>query len=238
MPAIESSAQSPQIIAIDGPAASGKSTVGAELANRLGYLCLDTGIMYRAVTWQALTEGLDPEDETAITRLAETIEIDVQPGSVSDGRAFDVLINHQDHTWDIRSPEVNQQVSLVSSYPGVRHAMTIQQRKIAGRGRIVMLGRDIGTVVLPDADLKIYLDASLKVRAKRRFEEEKARGSCVTYQEVVSSLKRRDKIDSSRKFAPLKIAADAVVINTNNMSAAQVVEYIKALCSRSASANP
>lgn len=238
MPAIESSAQSPQIIAIDGPAASGKSTVGAELANRLGYLCLDTGIMYRAVTWQALTEGLDPEDETAITRLAETIEIDVQPGSVSDGRAFDVLINHQDHTWDIRSPEVNQQVSLVSSYPGVRHAMTIQQRKIAGRGRIVMLGRDIGTVVLPDADLKIYLDASLKVRAKRRFEEEKARGSCVTYQEVVSSLKRRDKIDSSRKFAPLKIAADAVVINTDNMSAAQVVEYIKALCSRSASANP
>lgn len=238
MPAIESSAQSPKIIAIDGPAASGKSTVGAELANRLGYLCLDTGIMYRAVTWQALAEGLDPEDETAITRLAETIEIDVQPGSVSDGRAFDVLINHQDHTWDIRSPEVNQQVSLVSSYPGVRHAMTIQQRKIAGRGRIVMLGRDIGTVVLPDADLKIYLDASLKVRAKRRFEEEKARGSCVTYQEVVSSLKRRDKIDSSRKFAPLKIAADAVVINTNNMSAAQVVEYIKALCSRSASANP
>jgi cytidylate kinase len=238
MPAIESSAQSPQIIAIDGPAASGKSTVGAELANRLGYLCLDTGIMYRAVTWQALAEGLDPEDETAITRLAETIEIDVQPGSVSDGRAFDVLINHQDHTWDIRSPEVNQQVSLVSSYPGVRHAMTIQQRKIAGRGRIVMLGRDIGTVVLPDADLKIYLDASLKVRAKRRFEEEKARGSCVTYQEVVSSLKRRDKIDSSRKFAPLKIAADAVVINTDNMSAAQVVEYIKALCSRSASANP
>ncbi len=162
----------------------------------------------------------------------------MQPGSVSDGRAFDVLINHQDHTWDIRSPEVNQQVSLVSSYPGVRHAMTIQQRKIAGRGRIVMLGRDIGTVVLPDADLKIYLDASLKVRAKRRFEEEKARGSCVTYQEVVSSLKRRDKIDSSRKFAPLKIAADAVVINTDNMSAAQVVEYIKALCSRSASANP
>ncbi|MGV7975761.1 MAG: (d)CMP kinase [Anaerolineaceae bacterium] len=238
MPAIESSAQSPQIIAIDGPAASGKSTVGAELANRLGYLCLDTGIMYRAVTWQALAEGLDPEDETAITRLAETIEIDVQPGSVSDGRAFDVLINHQDHTWDIRSPEVNQQVSLVSSYPGVRHAMTIQQRKIAGRGRIVMLGRDIGTVVLPDADLKIYLDASLKVRAKRRFEEEKARGSCVTYQEVVSSLKRRDKIDSSRKFAPLKIAADAVVINTDNMSAAQVVEYIRALCSRSASANP
>ena len=238
MPAIESSAQSPQIIAIDGPAASGKSTVGAELANRLGYLCLDTGIMYRAVTWQALAEGLDPEDETAITRLAETIEIDVQPGSVSDGRAFDVLINHQDHTWDIRSPEVNQQVSLVSSYPGVRHAMTIQQRKIASRGRIVMLGRDIGTVVLPDADLKIYLDASLKVRAKRRFEEEKARGSCVTYQEVVSSLKRRDKIDSSRKFAPLKIAADAVVINTDNMSAAQVVEYIKALCSRSASANP
>jgi cytidylate kinase len=225
----ESSAQYPQIIAIDGPAASGKSTVGAELATHLGYLCLDTGIMYRAITWQALAEGLVPEDESAVTQLAETIEIDVQPGSVSDGRAFDVLINHQDHTWDIRLPEVNQHVSLISSYPGVRAAMTLQQRKIASRGRIVMLGRDIGTVVLPDAGLKIYLDASLKVRAKRRFKEEKARGSTITFQQVVASLRRRDKIDSSRKYAPLKIADDAVVINTDALSAAQVVERILAM---------
>ena len=225
----QSSTQAPQIIAIDGPAASGKSTVGAELADQLGYLCLDTGIMYRAITWLALTEGINPEDEASVTRLAQTIEIDVQPGSVADGRAFDVLINHQDHTWDIRLPEVNQHVSLISSYAGVRAAMTLQQRKIASRGRIVMLGRDIGTVVLPDAGLKIYLDASLKVRAKRRYEEEKARGSSVTYQQVVASLRRRDKIDSSRKYAPLKIADDAVVIDTEALSVAQVVEQINAL---------
>ncbi|NMD26570.1 MAG: (d)CMP kinase [Chloroflexi bacterium] len=222
-------ARPPQIIAIDGPAASGKTTVGVELAKELGFLCLDTGIMYRATTWQALTDGLDPEDEAAITRLAESIEIDVLPGSVDDGRAFDVLINHQDHTWDIRKPDVNQHVSLISSYPGVRNAMTLQQRKIAARGKIVMLGRDIGTVVLPDADLKIYLDASLRVRAKRRYEEEKARGNAITYQSVVASLKRRDKIDSSRKFAPLKIADDALVINTDALSVVQVVEKIKAL---------
>lgn len=229
MPGKEMATEAPQIIAIDGPAASGKSTVGAALAEKLGYLCLDTGIMYRAVTWLALAKGLDPQDETAITRLAETIEIDVQPGSVSDGRGFDVLINHEDHTWDIRLSEVNQHVSLISSYPGVRAAMTLQQRKIASRGKIVMLGRDIGTVVLPDAGLKIYLDASLKVRARRRYEEEKARGSSITYQQVVASLRRRDKIDSSRKYAPLKIADDSVVINTEALSAAQVVERILAL---------
>ncbi|HOE34624.1 MAG: (d)CMP kinase [Chloroflexi bacterium] len=231
MQTTEFSTRVPQTIAIDGPAASGKTTVGAELANRLGYLCLDTGIMYRAITWQALSEGLNPEDEAAISRLAESIEIDVRPKSAEDGRAFDVLINHQDHTWDIRKPEVNQHVSLISSYPGVRSAMTLQQRKIAARGKIVMLGRDIGSVVLPDADLKIYLDASLKVRARRRYEEEKARGNVVTYQSVVASLRRRDKIDSSRKFAPLKIADDAVVINTDALSAEQVVEKILALIS-------
>lgn len=231
MQTTEFSTRVPQTIAIDGPAASGKTTVGAELANRLGYLCLDTGIMYRAITWQALSEGLNPEDEAAISRLAESIEIDVWPKSAEDGRAFDVLINHQDHTWDIRKPEVNQHVSLISSYPGVRSAMTLQQRKIAARGKIVMLGRDIGSVVLPDADLKIYLDASLKVRARRRYEEEKARGNVVTYQSVVASLRRRDKIDSSRKFAPLKIADDAVVINTDALSAEQVVEKILALIS-------
>lgn len=238
MPATAPFLEYPQIIAIDGPAASGKSTVGTALAQELGFLCLDTGIMYRAVTWQALAEGLDPEDEPAITRLAQAIEIDVRPGTVPDGRAFDVLINHQDHSWDIRSPEVNQSVSLISAYPGVRDAMTLQQRKIAGRGKIVMLGRDIGTVVLPDADLKIYLDASLKVRAKRRFEEEKARGSAVSYQQVLASVRRRDKIDSSRKYAPLKIADDAVVISTDAMNSTQVVDHIKSLFAHLSDMNP
>jgi len=217
----------PRVIAIDGPAASGKTTVGRLLAEELGYLCLDTGIMYRAVTWQALAEGIAPEDEGGITKLAEQIDIDVLPKSVEDGRSFDVLINGQDRTWEIRLPEVNQNVSLVSSYPGVRDAMTRQQRKIAERGRIVMLGRDIGTVVLPDADLKIYLDASLEVRAQRRYAEETMRGNLVSLEEVIASLKRRDEIDSTREVAPLKAASDAIVINTDEMTVPEVVAKIK-----------
>jgi len=217
----------PRVIAIDGPAASGKTTVGRLLAEELGYLCLDTGIMYRAVTWQALAEGIAPEDEAGITKLAEQIDIDVLPKSVEDGRSFDVLINEQDRTWEIRLPEVNQNVSLVSSYPGVRDAMTRQQRKIAERGRIVMLGRDIGTVVLPDADLKIYLDASLEVRAQRRYAEETMRGNLVSLEEVIASLKRRDRIDSTREVAPLKAASDAIVINTDEMTVPEVVAKIK-----------
>jgi len=219
----------PRTIAIDGPAASGKTTIGTLLAEELGYLCLDTGIMYRAVTWQALAEGIDPEDEESVTKLAEQIEIDVLPKSVEDGRPFDVLINGLDRTWEIRSPEVNQNVSLISSYPGVREAMTRQQRKIAERGKVVMLGRDIGTVVLPDADLKVYLDASLKVRAQRRYAEEIAHGNCVHLDEVIASLKHRDAIDSTRKVAPLKVAPDAVVINTDNLTIAQVIDKIKTI---------
>jgi len=217
----------PRTIAIDGPAASGKTTVGSLLAEELGYLCLDTGIMYRAVTWQALAEGIDLQDEDAVTKLAEQIEIDVLPRSVEDGRPFDVLINGLDRTWEIRSPEVNQNVSLVSSYPGVREAMTRQQRRIAERGRIVMLGRDIGTVVLPEADLKIYLDASVEVRAKRRYAEEIARGNCVCLNDVIESLKRRDAYDSTRKVAPLKVAPDAVVINTDALTVPEVITKIK-----------
>lgn len=221
--------QIPQVIAIDGPAASGKTTVGSLLADELGYMCLDTGIMYRAITWKALSQSIDPNDEAEIAKLAWTIDIDVRPATVKDGRQYDVLINNYDHTWDIRLPEVNQNVSVVSAYPEVRQAMTLQQRKISERGRIVMLGRDIGSVVLPDADLKIYLDASVGVRAQRRFAEEKARGNPITLEEVVASLERRDKIDSTRDVAPLKVAKGATVINTDNLTIAEVVKAIKNL---------
>ena len=217
----------PRTIAIDGPAASGKTTVGSLLAEELGYLCVDTGIMYRAVTWQALAEGINLKDEESVTKLAEQIDIDILPRSVEDGRPFDVLINGLDRTWEIRSPEVNQNVSLVSSYPGVREAMTRQQRKIAERGKIVMLGRDIGTVVLPEADLKIYLDASVEVRAKRRYAEEIARGNNVCLNNVIESLKRRDAYDSTRKVAPLRAAPDAIVINTDTLTVPEVIAKIK-----------
>ena len=129
----------PRNIAIDGPAASGKSTIGTLVANKIGYMCLDTGIMYRAVAFQALKEGLNISDEAQISSLAERIEIDILPASSQDGRQFDVMINGEDHTWDIRSTKVNAVVSEVSVYSGVRQAMTLQQRKIAEKGKIVMI---------------------------------------------------------------------------------------------------
>ena len=217
----------PKVIAIDGPAASGKTTVGTRLASELGYLCLDTGVMYRAVTLAALQAGIRICDEVNITNLAEHIQIDVKPASIEDGRAFDVLVDGKDVTWDIRLPEVNQYVSPVSAYAGVRAAMTLQQRRIGEQGNIVMLGRDIGTVVLPDADMKIYLDASVEERARRRYLEEINRGNQVTFEDILESLKRRDQIDSTRDIAPLKVADDAVVIDTENLCIEEVVHKIK-----------
>ena len=156
----------PTIIAIDGPAASGKSTIAAALAHKLSYLYFDTGVMYRTATWAALDRGLAISDEAAVTKLTESLQIDVKPPSVNDGRQYDVLCDGVDVTWAIRSPEVDAHVSPVSAYPGVRSALTAQQRRIGLRGNVVMVGRDIGTVVLPEAPLKIYLDASAEERAR------------------------------------------------------------------------
>ena len=216
----------PSIIAIDGPAASGKSTIGAIVADRLDYVWLDTGIMYRAVACESLETGVAIEDETAVTALAEKLDVDVVPATVDDGRQFDVLINGKDRTWQIRSNEVNGCVSEVSVYPGVRVAMTDLQRKIAQKGRIVVLGRDIGTVVLPNADLKIYLDASIEVRAQRRLLEERARGNVLDLEKTIEMLRHRDVIDSSREHAPLKAADDAILVNTDQLTIEGVVEKI------------
>ena len=217
----------PGVIAIDGPAASGKSTVGIILARDLGYICLDTGIMYRAVTLAALDRGISIDDEEAITSLSEMIRIDVFPPSIDDSRPFDVSVDGKDVTWEIRAPRVNANVSAVSAYRGVRTAMTIQQRRIGEAGKIVMLGRDIGTIVLPFADLKIYLDASVEERARRRYEEYKLMGMSVNYEEILESLKLRDQIDSTRAVAPLTIPEDAFVIDTDNMTIDEVVSKIK-----------
>ena len=150
----------PTIIALDGPAASGKSTLGNKLANSLGYLFFDTGIMYRAITWIALQHDMNLKDEAAITKLAENAHIDIRPPSIDDGRPCDVVIDDKDVTWDMRGSEVDANVSVISAYAGVRKALSEQQRRIGMRGKVVMVGRDIGTVVLPEADLKVYLDAS------------------------------------------------------------------------------
>jgi cytidylate kinase len=219
----------PRMIAIDGPAASGKSTVAEILANELNYTFFDTGVMYRAVTLAALQRINDLDNESDVVKLAETIEIDVRKPSREDGRKYDVWVDGQDVTWEIRQPEVEANVSKVSAYPGVRNAMTAQQRRIGQKGMMVMVGRDIGTVVLPDADLKIYLDASAEERAKRRCEELKARGDAADYDEILKAMIKRDQIDSTRAVAPLKPAKDAIMIKSDHMSIEEVVRAIKKL---------
>jgi len=218
------------VIAIDGPAASGKSTLGLRLANALGYLFFDTGVMYRAVTWLALQRGIDVRDEAALTALAEKTQIDVAPASKSDGRTCDVLVDGQDITWEIRRRKVESNVSGVSAYRGVRSALSQQQRRIGQRGRIVMVGRDIGTVVLPEADLKIYLDATAEQRARRRFDEIIARGAQADYNEILAKVIERDRIDSTRDVAPLKAAEDAIVLDSDKLTADEVLEQVLALC--------
>lgn len=211
------------VITIDGPAASGKSTLGKKLAESLGYLYFDTGVMYRAVTWIALQQGISIGDEAAVTTLAETLHIDVRSPSVSDGRAYDVWVDQDDVTWQIRRPEVEADVSEVSAYPGVRRALTAQQRRIALRGRVVMVGRDIGTVVVPEAALKIYLDASADERARRRYEELKARGEEANLRTILQAMQARDHIDSTRDLAPLRPAEDAVILSSDDQDADQVL---------------
>jgi len=172
----------PSIIAIDGPAASGKSTLGYLLARRLGYVFFDTGVMYRAVSLAALEHGVSIDDPVSLTELAERVTIDVTEPTMDDGRFNTVLLDGRDATWDIRTPAVEAIVSPVSAVPGVRRALIEQQRRIGRRGRVIMIGRDIGTVVLPGADLKLFIDASLEVRARRRHAELLERGEHVTFE--------------------------------------------------------
>jgi CMP/dCMP kinase len=219
----------PSIIAIDGPAASGKSTIGKKLADELGYLFFDTGVMYRAVTWIALQRGVSIPDEAAVTALAEATEIDIRPPSREDGRNCDILAEGQDITWEIRQPEVEAHVSQVSAYSGVRKALSAQQRRIGSRGQVVMVGRDIGTVVLPEADIKIYLDASAEERARRRYQEIIDRGEQANYNEILSAMRRRDQIDSTRAVAPLRPAKDAIILDSDGLSADQVLNVIQDL---------
>jgi len=216
----------PSTIAIDGPTASGKSTIGCLLAESMGYIYFDTGVMYRAITWVALSRGLDARDEAAICQLAEWVVIDVMLPTLPDGRQYTVLADGADITWDIRRPEVEAGVSQVSAYRGVRQALTAQQRRIGSAGNIVMVGRDIGTVVLPDADAKFYLDASLEERAGRRWREKLQRGECVTIDEVRVAVRRRDEFDSSRTIAPLQPADDAILIDTEGLGVEQVLERV------------
>lgn len=219
----------PAVITIDGPAGSGKSTVGAGIAKRLGYFFFDSGVLYRALTWLALRAAIDISEASALVALVEQVPIEVYPPTRNDGRPYTVIAQGEDITWDLRRLEVDLNVSEVSQHAAVRAALISHQRRIAEKGRVVMVGRDMGTVVMPDAPLKIYLDAQLEVRARRRLSELQARGKSADYQSILDDMRRRDRLDSSRSVAPLKPAADAIIIDTTTLSIDEVIERVLAL---------
>ncbi len=212
----------PHTIAIDGPAASGKSVLAEKLADALGYFYLDTGLMYRAVTNEALTRGIPISAQDAVTQLAETIEINVAPVNHHSV----VTVNGRDVSNQLHRPEVDRNVSAVSAYAGVRKAMTQQQRRIAARGDVILAGRDIGTVVLPNADCKIFLTASVDARARRRMQDRLARGQKVTLEEMRQEILKRDELDSSRTVAPLRAADDAIVLDNSDLTIDETVARV------------
>jgi len=213
-------------IAIDGPAASGKTTAGSLLAKRLGVNFLDTGIMYRVVTWVALDRGIDVFDEGAISNLAAELGIEIKTPSKDDGRINDIIVDGRDITLEIRSEAVNKNVSQVSTYSSVRESLTRKQRLIAETESIVMTGRDIGTVVLPHADYKFFLDASLEERARRRQKEMCEK---IALDEIMRGLLLRDNIDSNREIAPLRPAEDAIIIDTEDKTLGEVVDKMASI---------
>jgi cytidylate kinase len=221
----------PQTIAIDGPAGAGKSTIGRLLAESLGYLFLDTGAMYRAVALAALRRGIATTSEKLLTDLAEHLPIVIERPNprIKDGRAYTVKIGDEDVTWEIRKPEVEAVVSGVASWPGVRSAQVAQQRRIARLGPVVMVGRDITTEVLPDADLKIYLDASLQERARRRYKELKERGRDVTFEQVEGEIAHRDDMDMHRAAGALRQAEDAIPVNTDGLSIEEALAEVEGI---------
>jgi len=212
------------VIAIDGPVGAGKSTVARAVAQRLGYRYVDTGAMYRAVAWKARAEGVEVTDRAAVAAIARALVVEFVPGR----RGQRILADGTDVTGAIRSPQISEGASIVSAYPEVRQAMVEMQRRMGQGGGVVMEGRDIGTVVFPDAEVKIYLDASLEARTRRRYEEFRRQGARVTLAGVRQALQRRDRRDTTRAHSPLRPARDAVVIDSTAMSVRQVVDAILA----------
>ncbi len=210
-------------VAIDGPASAGKSTVAKLVAKRFGYIYCDTGAMYRSVTWAALAKNITLDNVTAIIKLAQKITISFEPGA-DEQRVF---VDGHEVTKAIRSNEVAENVSAVAAIPEVRSEMVKEQRKIATQGGIVMDGRDIGTTVLPNAPVKIFLVASAHERARRRFEENQAKGIATsTLEELQRAIELRDQKDSTRKVSPLTKAKDAIEIDSTHLTINQVVSEI------------
>jgi len=207
------------VIAIDGPAAAGKSTVSKAVAKKLGYTYIDTGAMYRAFTEYCLRKGVDCQNEAACCALIPEVEITLYP----DGK---VMCSGKDVTREIREPHVSGNVSYIASYKDIRLAMVELQRKMAEKVSVVMDGRDIGTYVLPNADVKIFQIASVEERAKRRYLENQEKGIPCTYEDIVADVEKRDRIDSSRAFAPLKPAEDSIQLDTSKMTIEESVQAV------------
>ena len=218
-----------RVIAIDGPAAAGKTTVARDLAVRLDGMLFDTGALYRSVTLAALRRGIATNDGPALTELARQLSIDLRPASIADGRLVDVRLDGEDVTWAIRTPEVDANVSEVSAHPGVRASLLPLQRRIASGQTVVMVGRDIASVVAPDAGVKIFLDASVEERARRRAAELRARGLDVSDLEIEAELMERDRYDSTRALSPLVAVPDAIHVNTDGLTIAQVVDRLEGI---------
>mgnify|MGYP000650018039 CR=1 FL=1 len=216
----------PQLIAIDGPVAVGKSSVGSLLAKRLGYVFFDTGMMYRAFTWKVLNSSISTEDEQKLCQLAGTTKFDFIPLKECYLSPF---IDGEDVSSKLFCSEVEAHVPVVAKLAGVRQTLILEQRRLAQRGKIVMAGRDIGTVVLPWAELKIFLTASTEERARRRHNELLERGENSRLGIIFADLKKRDEMDIHRTISPLKPAADAIIIDTEKFSLEQVVDKIYTL---------
>ena len=210
-----------EVIAIDGPVAAGKTMVGRELAKRLNLRYLDTGVMYRAITWLALKNATHIEDEVALGTLA-----DETPIMLDSSNSDRVLVDGISVGPELREAEVDRHVSLVSRVSSVRSALVAQQRRMASEGRIIVVGRDIGTVVLPNADLKIYITASSEERSRRRWKEFQAQGRETDYQSVLNETRARDDVDTQRDDSPLKPAEDAWVLDTDGLTGDEVVDLI------------
>ncbi len=210
-------------IAIDGPASAGKSTIAKKVAEQLGYIYLDTGAMYRTLTYAALSNEVDLQDEEALHTLLKGIRITFLTAENEMQRVF---LNDEDVTDSIRSEEVTQNVSLVSSFAKVREEMVARQKSIARSGGVVMDGRDIGTVVLPDAEVKIFMTATAEERALRRYKENIAKGMTTSLEELTEDMKRRDHLDSTRSVSPLKKAEDAIVLDSTHLEIDEVVKQI------------
>ena len=209
-------------ITIDGPVASGKTAVGRALARRIPARFLDTGMMYRAVTWATIQQNIDLNNKADLAELTKSLSIEV---ILEDGDQV-LKVDGTDITDELRDSDIESNVSKISQVGAVRHELVDQQRAIASTGDIVMVGRDIGTVVIPDADLKIYLDASIQIRAKRRHDEMRRKGQRIDLEKLVEEIKTRDNMDSNREDSPLVSAEDAVIINTDRLRIDQVVNLI------------